>query len=489
MTDRIPPQDLDAEQFVIGACMVDAFGRDAAATLRPEDFYRHSHQEIFRSILWLSENRKAVTPQTVASILRRNDLLEEIGGSGYLEQCWHRGALTSSAPTHVENVSTLATMRRIQEAAWKVGERACQPYEAKEDVTDYAERTLLDAIDSGNSGNGKQLEFDEAAGVVFSELEQAALNPSRITGTATGFSALDFATCGLQRGELILLAARTSVGKSAFAGQIAMNVAKPGGAVAYYSFEMPAPRVAMRMLAIEARINLQTLRSGRMSREEHLRLLDARKTLNSGRMVIEDTSDLTTVTLRSRLRRLHRETPLSLVIVDHIGIMTPAEKVQTRYLELGHISRDLLRIAIEFNIPVLALAQVGRPAKDRKPDLADLRESGNLEQDARTVLLIHRPKFNDDKHGGIDPEPCEIIIAKNNNGPRNVHLPFRFVPGYAAFEPDEKELPEIETPRQYREDTREPEEYSAPVVSSAGTGEALVGSFMTGFEKDPFDDD
>lgn len=463
--------------------MTDEFGLEAASKLGPEDFYRSAHAEIFQAIRWLDTHGKAVAEQTVAGVLRRHQLLENIGGEGYLTQCRHRGALTVTAPTHVQTVAALARLRRLEAAAIQIQERIHIPFDSPQEVFEYAAHAVQSVTDDGEESGGLRTS-SELTATVFERLEQAACRSGHLTGLSTGFDALDYVTAGLQPGELILLAARTSVGKSALAGQIALHVAKQGQAAAYFSFEMPAEMVMLRLMAIEARIDLHVLRSGLLKPEQRRRLLEARSRLDAAALFIEDSTDVTTTTLRSRLRRFLREARgsgvggriseqgrkgMGLVVVDHIGIMPsplPGERGVNRYLEVGAISRDLLRIAREYDIPVLALAQVHRQADGRRPDLKDLRESGNLEQDARTVLFLHRPHFSDEPtEEPLTEEAAEIYVAKNNNGPRNVVIPVTFLPSYAAFV------------------DRRVESHESRVESNGeGRGEA---GFM-GLEEDPF---
>lgn len=488
--DRIPPQNLEMEQCVLGAMLIEREAIETAVEiLSGADFYRDAHRIIFEAITALHAKSIEADILSVSEQLQQQDILENAGGAPYLIQLTNAIPSAANVAHYAKVVKEKSICRGLIGAAREIDDAARGEYGQIAEITDRAERAVQSVTDSAAGANreGARLHHSgELTAEVFADMERAALHPSRITGFTTGFDELDFVTAGLQRGELILLGARTSVGKSALAGQMALHIGKNFGVVAFFAFEMPKREVMRRMLSIEAKVDLHAIRCGLLQPEERKRLLDARADIDESGLFLEDSTDLTTTTLRSRLRRFARTKNLSLVVIDHIGIMPSGEKQSSRYLELGIISRDLLRIAKEFDVPVLALAQVHRNADGRRPQLADLRESGNLEQDARTVLFIHRPKFNDNPDmAPLREEPAEIYVAKNNNGPRNIAVPVKFLPHFAAFVPDEKDFYETQNPLPYKDDGPE---VARPILPNGVTSEALVGSFM-GLDGDPFADE
>ena len=421
MIDRVPPQNVEAEQAVLGAMMIE---REAISkvseVIRPEDFYREAHRLIFNAMMELFNKNEAVDLVTVVEVLRRDEKLEGAGGIAYVS------ALANSVPTaanvmyHARIVEEKALLRQLINTATHV---AGMGYEANEEVAvimDKAEKLILE-VSNRKAGQEfasiKNIIFD-----VFDKVSELYSSKGGITGLPTGFKDLDKLTSGLQPSDLILIAARPSMGKTAFVLNIAQNIAvKEKKAVAFFSLEMSKEQLVQRMLCAEAPIDAQRLRIGELENNDWDKLVRAADRLAAAPIFIDDTAGITVMEMRSKARRLKIEHDLQLIIIDYLQLMqggTGSSRSENRQQEISEISRSLKALARELKVPVIALSQLSRGVESRqvkKPMLSDLRESGSLEQDADIVAFIYREDY-------YEPETerkniTDIIVAKHRNGP------------------------------------------------------------------------
>lgn len=421
MIDRVPPQNIEAEQAVLGAMMIE---REAISKvseiLRPEDFYREAHRLIFNAMMELFNKNEAVDLVTVVEVLRRDEKLEGAGGIAYVS------ALANSVPTaanvmyHARIVEEKALLRQLITTATQV---AGMGYEANEEVAvimDKAEKMILE-VSNRKAGQEfasiKNIIFD-----VFDKVSELYSSKGGITGLPTGFKDLDKLTSGLQPSDLILIAARPSMGKTAFVLNIAQHIAiKEKKAVAFFSLEMSKEQLVQRMLCAEAPIDAQRLRIGELENNDWDKLVRAADRLAAAPIFIDDTAGISVMEMRSKARRLKIEHDLQLIIIDYLQLMqgsTGGSRSENRQQEISEISRSLKALARELKVPVIALSQLSRSVESRqvkKPMLSDLRESGSLEQDADIVAFIYREDY-------YEPETerkniTDIIVAKHRNGP------------------------------------------------------------------------
>ena len=413
------PRNLDAERAVLGAILLHEEVLDQVVdVLQADDFFREAHKQIFGAMLRLSTQQQAVEAITIAQELTRVGALEDVGGKAYIM------ALVDGMPqsTNISHYARIVKEQSRLRAGICIGQQLVrQAYEAEqasgEIVTAAAERLL----DLGNTAlQGRPVPIRELVGEGMTTLEEMhARGVGAVTGLATGFLSLDELTAGLQPGDLILLAARTSVGKTA----LAMNIARNAGAsvtVLVCSLEMTRVQLMLRLLSSESRVDSHRMRSGRYITEAHWQqIAEAVSRLAELRIFIDDTPSLTISALRARARRVRADHGLGLVVVDYLQLMRGTGKFDNRTQEIGIISRGLKGLAKELNVPILALCQLNRlseaqGSRRRRPQLSDLRESGDLEQDADVVVFIYRdePKAGDEADGIV-----ELIIGKQRNGP------------------------------------------------------------------------
>ncbi len=420
MIDRIPPQNLEAEQAVLGGMLIEREAISKVAEfLQAQDFYREAHRLIYSAMQDLFNKNEPVDLVTVTEYLRKSDKLENAGGIAYIT------SLANSVPTaaniiyHGKIVEEKSLLRQLINSATNI---AGMGYEASEEVAnilDKAEKMILEV--SGRKIGGdftpiKSIIFD-----AFGKIEQLYASKGGITGLASGFKDLDRLTSGLQASDLILIAARPSMGKTAFTLNIASHVAiREKQAVAFFSLEMSKEQLVQRMLCAEASIDSQRLRIGELEDRDWSKLISAADRLSSAPIFIDDTPGITVMEMRSKARRLKIEHDLKLIIIDYLQLMqgSGSKGGENRQQEISEISRSLKALAREINVPVIALSQLSRSVESRqvkKPMLSDLRESGSLEQDADIVAFLYREDYyNPDTE---NKNITEVIIAKHRNGP------------------------------------------------------------------------
>lgn len=431
----MPPHSVEAEQSVLGGVMLDPAAWDKIADLIGEqDFYRVEHRLIYRHIGKLSEHAKPVDVITVAESLESNAELDKAGGLAYLGSLAHNVPSAANIRRYAEIVRERAIMRKLAEVGGEIATSALNPAGRDADqLLDEAESRVFEIAEAGERGRQGFMPIPPLLTQVVERIETlyARDNPNDVTGVATGFSDLDSMTSGLQPGELVIVAGRPSMGKTAFSINIAEHVAVEGNRpVAVFSMEMGGTQLAMRMIGSVGRLNQHNLRTGRLEDEDWSRMTHALGRLNDAPIFIDETAGLNALELRSRARRLHRQNDgLGLIVVDYLQLMSSPNSRQSenRATEISEISRSLKALAKELHVPVVALSQLNRSLEQRpnkRPVMSDLRESGAIEQDADLILFIYRDEvYNPDSP---DKGKAEIIIGKQRNGPiGKVELTFR----------------------------------------------------------------
>jgi replicative DNA helicase len=430
---KIPPQAIDMEEAVIGAIMLE---KEAVITildiLKPESFYKEAHQKIFRAISDLSFKEFPVDLYTVTEELRATNELESVGGPVYLTQLTSKVVSAAHVEYHARIVAQKYIQRELIRVSTEIQTRSFDDTYDITDLLDYSE----DAIFQIAEGNIKRevAPINEVIKEAISEIEEAGKREDALVGIPSGFTKLDRLTSGWQKSELIIIAARPSMGKTALALTMARNMAiDHGKKVAIFSCEMASVQLVNRLIIAETDIPSEKIKNGRLSEEEWKQLDSRIKKLVNAPIYIDDTPAITITELRAKCRRLMAQHKLDLVIIDYLQLMTGPENSGSREQEVSNISRSLKSIAKELDVPVIALSQLNRSAELRgglkRPQLSDLRESGAIEQDADMVVFIHRQ----DKFGIITFEDgsstrgiAEIILAKNRNGPvDDIRLRFR----------------------------------------------------------------
>jgi replicative DNA helicase len=424
---RVPPHSIEAEQSLLGALLLDNQAFDRIADLvSGEDFYRDDHRRIWRHIARLIEASRPADVVTVAESIEGSEDKDKAGGPAYLAALAQNTPSALNIRRYAELVRERAVQRRLAHVATEIAESALAP-SGKEvrQLLDEAESKIFQIAESGARKDQGLLAISPVLAKVFERIDylHSQDNPSAITGVPTGFVELDERTAGLQPGDLIIVAGRPSMGKTAFAINIAEHVALHPTTrlpVAIFSMEMGAGQLAMRLLSSMGKIDAHKLRTGRLTDEEWGRLTDEIGKLNEAKIHIDETPGLNALELRARARRMKREYgKLGLVVVDYLQLMSASSQGENRATELSEISRSLKGLAKELEVPVIALSQLSRAVEqrnDRRPMMSDLRESGAIEQDADVILFIYRDEvYSPEKEEAKGR--AEIIIGKQRNGP------------------------------------------------------------------------
>lgn len=426
--NRLPPQAVEVEQAALGAMMIGKRGTDRGVELLcTEDFYHGPHALIFTAAKALYEHQVSVDQLTLANELRKRGQLEEVGGVVYLATLSAQVATAANIDHHAQIVKGKAMGRHIIEVAAEMTSRAYEGREEPSELLDWAESAICSLAERGTVKEFRGLE--SIMHDTFSEIERVHNSHGSVTGLDTGYGELNDITSGFQPGDLIIMAARPSVGKTALSLCIARHAAvEHDVAVAVFSLEMSCSQVAQRLLCIESGVDLHKLRTGKLRDEDWKQL-----TRNVGRMAqapvfVDDSPSLTVLELRAKARQLHRREDLGMIVVDYMQLMRGSGGRQNREQEVAEISRGLKGLARDLGVPVLAVSQLSRATEarvDRRPQLSDLRESGSIEQDADLVMFIYRPGMYDIKtpKGEDLSYLAEVIVAKQRNGPTgNVRL-------------------------------------------------------------------
>ncbi len=414
----MPPQNLEAEASVLGAMMVAEVAIDpviADARLTALDFYREQHRVIFRAITNLYERREPIDPLTVSEHLTQKGEIDDVGGREYVHSLASTVPAAANAAHYGKIVRENALLRRLLDAARGIQSSVEQRRGEPRELVEQAESELFKV-----AHDEKTSDFQHVGQILHDELDKLQSNKDTVTGVESGFRDLDDMTGGFRDGNMIVLAARPSMGKSALVANIAENAAvKHGRKVALFSLEMSQAEIAQRFIACRAKISGDRLRKGKVAQKDWPRVLKACSDLDQASLWIDDSTDLTMLEIRAKARRLATREGLDLVIVDYLQLMRPETPSDNRVEQVGKISRGLKILAGDLDIPVIAVSQLNRAPEQRpskKPLLSDLRESGNIEQDADLVMFIYR----DDYYYGDESEKqglADIIISKHRNGP------------------------------------------------------------------------
>lgn len=439
--ERVPPNSLPAEKAVLGATMIDrnALAVVIGAIYEPEIFYSIIHQKIFTAIQEIYNSGDAVDIITLTNQLKNHGELEDIGGVPYLNSLMEVTPTVTNIESYIKILKDKATMRKLIVAGMNVVSLGYKESEQIEIALDSAEQEIFDISEKRQATDF--IPISQALAPAVEHIEELYKRKAHITGVPSGFSKLDHITSGFQNGNLIIVAARPSMGKTALCLNMAQYAAiRENIAVGIFSMEMPKEDLMQRFLCSEARIDGMRLKTGAIQDDEWQQLAQAASRLNEAPIFIDDSGNLSVMEVRSKARRLKSKYPdLGLIIIDYLQLMRGAAIYRgDRNKEIGEISRQLKGLAKELNIPIIALSQLSRDVEKRdnkRPVLSDLRESGSIEQDADLVMFIYRENYYD--KNSKDEKKSEIIVAKHRNGPTGV-VELIFMNQYATFNEEDK---------------------------------------------------
>jgi replicative DNA helicase len=441
---RVPPQAVEVEKSVLGSMLIEHEAATIALqVLTVEDFYAPAHRHIHEVIRDLYERDNPLDLLTVENELRDRGLLDTCGGTGYLSELTRSVSSAANIDYHAQIIAEKATKRNLILNCTDIIQEAYDSTSDPYDLLDHAQQRVFDLANTRQRAQAQPI--GDVLKDTLSHLEDIRGRPSGITGVPTGLE-IDQLTSGWQNGDMIVIAARPSMGKTAFVLTAARNAAlhqdpDMQAKVAFFSLEMSSQSLVQRLLTMEARINAQTARTGRLSDDEFKRLIDAAGRLFTSNIFIDDTPGLSILELRTKCRRLKSEHDIGLVIVDYLQLMSSNSRDHgNREQEIAAISRGLKALAKDINVPVVALSQLSRAVEtrggDKRPQLSDLRESGSIEQDADVVCFLYRPEYYGIKttpEGQSTTGLAEIIVGKQRNGPVGLRELY-FVKDYARFE-------------------------------------------------------
>lgn len=434
---RVPPQDIAAEQSVLGAMLISKNAIDPASDiLQGRDFYRPAHEQIFDIITDLANRGEPADAITVAAELQRRGEIGRIGGAPYLHDLVQAVPIASNVDFYAEIVREKAILRRLVE----VGQRIAQLGQAGQgEVSEIVDRAQAEVLDvDGTSQAEDYRPVSQLMTSTIDEIEEIQSRDGQLSGVLSGFPDLDKFTTGFRAGQMIVVAARPGVGKSTLGLDFCRSAAiRHQIPTAIFSLEMTGEEIAMRMLSAEARVSIGHMRGGGMHARDWEAVSKAMPRVNSAPLVIDDSPNMTMPEIRSKARRIKKQYGLGFMVIDYLQLMTSGKRVENRQVEVSEFSRQIKLIAKELEIPVVAISQLNRGSEqrtDKTPQLSDLRESGSIEQDADIVLLLHRPDMS---AGGESERPGEadFILAKNRSGPAGVKVAATFQGHYSRFTP------------------------------------------------------
>ncbi|OTF88618.1 replicative DNA helicase [Ligilactobacillus salivarius] len=446
MTDNLPPQNIEAEQAVLGAIFLntDALA-DAMEYVEADDFYRRSHQILFQAMVDLNNNSEAIDVLTVQNYLSTNNQLDDVGGVAYIAELATSVPTAANAGYYAKIVEEKSMLRRLISTATNIITQANNNDEDVPSLLDSAERQIMDVSERKNRSGFREIK--DVLNEALNDVDRLSQQSEDITGLPTGYREFDKMTAGLQPDNLIILAARPAVGKTAFALNIAQNVATATDtSVAIFSLEMSAESLVNRMLCAEGSINANHLRTGQLDEGEWQNLIVAMGALSNTSIFIDDTPGIKMAEIRAKCRRLAKEKGnLGLVVIDYLQLIEGSNK-ESRQQEVSEISRQLKKLAKELGVPILALSQLSRGVEqrqDKRPVLSDIRESGSIEQDADIVAFLYRDDYyergesksdddEDDEPLNQDVGEVELIIEKNRAGARGT-VKLLFIKSYNKF--------------------------------------------------------
>ncbi len=432
---RVPPQNLEAEQSVLGGILIDnqAFHK-VVDILNTEDFYRPAHTKIYTAMCELSAKGNPIDVITLTSQMREMGLFEEIGGSAYLAELLERVPTAVNVEYHAKLVTDQSVKRKLVSTCNTIGARGLGPGETTEELLDYAEKEIF-ALTNSKRASRNMAPVREIVRNAFVELEKRFENQNAITGVPSGYTELDKMLAGFQPADLVIVACRPSMGKTSFAlGATRFAAVHSKTPIVFFSLEMSKEQIVTRLLAAEAKVDATRIRTGKLSEQDWARLTRAAGQLSEAQIYVDDTPSLSVLEMRGKARRLKAELgDIGMVIIDYLQIMGTRNTI-SRENAISEISRSLKALAKELNVPVIALSQLNRgieQRQDKRPMMSDLRESGAIEQDADVIIFIHR-----DEVENLQPNAAsvaEFIVGKHRNGPRG-SVKVAWLGQYATFE-------------------------------------------------------
>lgn len=420
ISQKLPPQSLDAEYSVLGGLMLEREAFDQVADLiDAQDFYKPAHQLIYRAIVELHQKSQPIDLITVMNTLQTKNEIDQVGGTDYLLSLLEKVASAANIDSHAKIIKEKSLLRRLIHTSSGLIEKAYNSeYADVESLVDFAESEIL-KVGENKMTSGLIGTMDIVKNSI-EKIEDLYKRKADVTGVPTGFTDLDKMTAGLHSGELLIIAARPSMGKTAFSLNIASHMAlKAKKTVAYFSVEMAKEAVMMRLLASESKISIGEIRTGRIQDASWPKLIQAAGAISEAPLFIDDTAGISPFEIRARCRRLKATHGLDCIMIDYLQMMDLKQKVESRERAVSEISKGLKAIAKELQVPVIALAQLNRGVEgrsDRRPMLSDLRESGSIEQDADVIMMLYRDDYYD-KEDQDKAGHAEVIIGKQRNGP------------------------------------------------------------------------
>ncbi|MEY4673420.1 MAG: hypothetical protein RL148_1204 [Planctomycetota bacterium] len=429
---KMIPQNLEAERSVLGALLLHADAVADVAFLQPEDFYLHRHQLVFASLLACYNTRNTTDTIAVEEDLSRKGVLQEAGGREILLDLMESVVSAAGVVYHAEIVREKSVLRRLLGTCHEIARMSYENQMEAKDLLDEAERQIMEIARVDKSGETQSI--GDVLQRTIDRIERLRERDGRITGVGTDFYDLDDMTGGLQPGELIIVAARPSMGKTTFTLNLTERIASSGNGIAFFSLEMSAQQVVQNMLCCRAQIDGQAMRKGRITDLQYKRMVEEADRLYQQPIFIDDSPGLTITQLRAKCRRLKQRHNIQMIAIDYLQLMSGGARVESRQQEISAISRGLKGIARELEVPVVALSQLNRDVENRddhRPRMSDLRESGAIEQDADVIMLLHRDEYY--KPTEANAGLAQVIIAKQRNGPTG-EVTLRFFKEYMRFE-------------------------------------------------------
>ena len=431
--ERIPPHNEEAERSALGACMLskDAL-LDVVEEVRAEDFYNESHREIFNSIMRLYRENSAVDMLTVCEDLKTHKALDMVGGRTYIGTLTAEVPSTANAGEYAKIVAEKAMTRQLIYASEEIASKGYEEKKEAEELINDAEANIFRIAQKRQKNDYAKIQ--DVLMKNLKMIDDAERNKGNTTGLPTGFSHLDEKTSGLQKSDLIIIAARPGMGKTAFALNIAAQSAvKAGASVIIFSLEMSQEQLGQRLIAMQARVESEKLKKGTLERKDWDRINVALDELNETKIVIDDTPGISVMEMRNKCRRLKAEQGLDLIVIDYLQLMTFDGRADSRQQEVSALSRHLKLLAREMDCPVIVLSQLSRAPEqrqDKRPMLSDLRESGSIEQDADIVIFLYRDDYYNENTE--KPGVCEVNLAKHRSGPTD-RIELTWVARYTKF--------------------------------------------------------
>ena len=433
---KVPPHNIEAEQSILSAILIENNTLpEVLEILSDQDFYREAHRKIFKAMMELFEKNEPADLVTLTNLLKERGQLGSLGGASYLAELVDAVPMAVNAAHYAKIVQEKASLRRLIERAASITTRCFEDKGDVEEILDFAERSIFDI--SENKIKPSFYTLGEILTDTYKAVEEAYENKVLVTGVPTGFQGLDEKTSGFQPGDLIVIAGRPSMGKTALALNMARNASlKTGEPAAVFSLEMSKEQLSLRMLSAEARIDSSRMRGGFLSESDLARINRAAGALYDIPIYIDDSPAISALEIRAKERRMKMDKGLGLVVIDYLQLMRGRASAERRELEISEISRSLKALAKELNIPVVALSQLNRKVEDRtnkRPVLSDLRESGAIEQDADVILFIYRDEVYHKEEDNPNKGIAELILAKQRNGPIGA-VKLAFLDTYTRFE-------------------------------------------------------